>query len=42
MDHPYHAMKKFGIIKQLKKENVCRNFDDALKIAKRKLQELPT
>jgi len=35
LDGPYHAMKKMGMIQQLGKENVCRDFEDAVQAAKR-------
>lgn len=34
LDAPYHAMKKMGMIKQLGKKNVCRDFEDAIQVAK--------
>jgi len=40
-DGPYHAMKKIGMIQQLKKENICRDFEDAVKIALKKIEQLP-
>ena len=36
-DNPYHLMKKMGVVKQLGKENVCRDFEEAIQIAKRKI-----
>lgn len=36
-DRPYHAMKKLGMIQQLTRENVCRDFEDAVKVAKKNL-----
>lgn len=38
LDEPYHTMKKMGMIQQLGKENVHRNFEDAVKAAKNYLQ----
>lgn len=36
-DGPYHAMKKLGMVKQLGRENVCREFEEAVKQAKSKI-----
>ena len=39
LDGPYHAMKKMGIISQLGKVNICRDFEDAVQVAKHVVNE---
>ena len=36
-DGPYQLMKKMGVVKQLGKSNICRDFEDALLTAKSRL-----
>ncbi len=41
LDRPYHSLKKMGMVQQLGKENVCRYFDNALKVARKHLTKQP-